>query len=81
MKDLETKKKVLDEIIELMDEKEGENLKKKSPKFMAAKVEIQKPAEEKPAELMSGEESEEGEKEEMTPEMIQKLLEMYKDLQ
>lgn len=79
MKDLETKKKVLSEIMELMDEKEGENLKMKSPKFMAAKVEIEKPEEEKPIEMMSGEESEE--KEELSPEMVQKLLEMYKDLQ
>lgn len=79
MKDLETKKKVLSEIMELMDEKEGENLKMKSPKFMAAKVEIEKPEEEKPIEMMSGEAEED--KEEMSPEMIQKLLEMYKDLQ
>lgn len=45
MKDLDLKNKVLDEIISMMGDKEGEMLKKKSPKFMAMEIEMKKPAE------------------------------------
>jgi len=89
MQDMEMKKKVLEEMMDLMDEKEGENLKLKSPKFMAAKVEVskpeslgsmikEKPSDENPELELEGSESDE--KEEMSPEMIQKLLEMYEDM-
>lgn len=75
MRDLETKKKVLEEIMSLMDEKEGDSLKMKSPKFMAAKVEIKKPD----MEIDPEEEMELGseDEEEMSPEMIEKLVKMY----
>ena len=45
MKDLDLKNKVLDEIISMMGDKEGEMLKKKSPKFMAMEIEMKKPME------------------------------------
>jgi hypothetical protein len=84
MKDLDVKKKVLDEIMGLMDEKDGERLKKKSPKFMAAKIEIAKPTpkseesmEEEESEMELGSSPEEGE---LDPEMMQKLLEMYEEM-
>ena len=88
MLDLEMKKKVAQEIMDLMDQKDGERLKK-HPKIVAASIEIDK---KKPLdEMMSkGEESEEGseeiksfgqekskeDEEEISPEMISKLLEM-----
>lgn len=78
MQDFDTKKKVLEEIMALMDEKEGESLKMKSPKFMAAKVEVEKPTED---EIIPEEKEEIGKsKDDMDPEMIQKILEMYQDL-
>lgn len=69
------KKRVAEEIMALMDEKEGERLKK-HPKFMKAEIEVEKPdaetsegldMEEKP--MVEGEE-------ELSPDMIKKLLEM-----
>lgn len=81
MKNLEIKKNILQEIMELMDAKEGESLKK-HPKFMAAKVEVEKPAEEG-LEMESSSESPEAEALEegdITPEQLQKLLEHFKDL-
>lgn len=74
------KQKVIKEIMDLMDQGEGEDLKKKSPKFMAAAAEVEpEPMEEmgeseESEEMMPkmGEESEE----ELSPEMIQKLMEM-----
>lgn len=78
MKNMDLKSKVLDEIISLMDEKEGEGLKKKSPKFMAMSVEVKKPSEkELPKELVVENEGEEME-EDLDPEMIKKLLEQLK---
>lgn len=73
MQDLDLKKKVINEIMSLMDEKDGERLKS-HPKLMAAKVSVEK---KDPMEAL-GEESEEmpeGE-EELSPEMIKQLLEM-----
>jgi hypothetical protein len=88
MKDMELKKKVLGEIMDLMNEKDGEMLGK-HPKLMAAKIEIEpKEGEEKemdlekdPKEEMMGESPLESEKEDslvegLTPEMIEKLKEM-----
>lgn len=72
MQDLDMKKKVAQEIMALMDEKDGERLKS-HPKLMA-----KSPAPEMP---MEGEEMlaegvpVEGE-EEISPEMLQKLMEM-----
>jgi hypothetical protein len=88
MKDLETKQKVLEEIMSLMDEKEGDKLKS-HPKLMAAKIEIGKPKSEDgedPAEELSEsplDESKEHlldekpkDEEEVDPEMLKKLIEM-----
>lgn len=81
MQDLDAKKKVLSEIMDLMDEKEGDKLKT-HPKLMAAKVEVVKPKIEGLEEIVSEEKPlesamEEASEEEISPEMIQKLLEMY----
>ena len=87
MKDMELKKKVLGEIMDLMNEKDGEMLGK-HPKLMAAKIEIEPKEDEKEMDQESDLKSElmpegglELEKDEMeieglTPEMIQKLKEM-----
>lgn len=92
MKDLEVKRKVLDEIMGMMDEKDGERLKS-HPKVLAAKVEVKK---DNPMEMLKekmngdtseeeigNEESESPEMEssesEMTPEMIKKMLEMLEE--
>lgn len=78
MEDLELKKKVLQEMMDLMDQKDGENLKG-HPKMMALKVEA-KPEVENPE---SGVDPVDGgeDEDELSPEMVQKILEMYKDLQ
>ncbi len=81
MEDLEMKKKVLQEMMDLMDQKDGENLKG-HPKMMALKVEA-KPEVEKPefgVDPVDGGGPDE-EEEELTPEMVQKILEMYKQMQ
>lgn len=85
MQDLELKKKVLQEMMDLMDEKDGESLKS-HPKMMALKVEAKPEVEEKESHLMAdgskmldGEMSEDDE--ELSPEMVQKILEMYKQMQ
>lgn len=75
MQDLETKKKVLEEIMGLMDEKEGDRLKS-HPKLMAAKVEFGKPKDDIDEPLEVTEDPEKSEDEDMDPEMIKKLLEM-----
>jgi hypothetical protein len=84
---MELKKKVLGEIMDLMNEKDGEMLGK-HPKLMAAKIEIEPKEDEKEMDQESDLKSElmpegglELEKDEMeieglTPEMIQKLKEM-----
>lgn len=80
------KQKVLDEIISLMDEEEGNKLKK-HPKLMAAKISVEKAA---PKEMMSemmpegeGEESEDSEDEGLElegldEEMLAKLAKLIK---
>lgn len=79
MKNMDLKTKVLDEIIGMMDDKEGEMLKKKSPKFMAMSVEIKKPKAEEMKEDMGESKDEEGSELELSPEMIQKLLEKLQE--
>lgn len=73
MQDLDMKKKVAQEIMALMDEKDGERLKS-HPKLMAAKIEVEKPEGEMGLEPES--EGLESSEEELSPEMIEKLLEM-----
>ena len=69
---MKLEQKVLEGIIEMLDEQEGEKLKK-HPKLMAMEVEVEKKPE------MEMPEMEEDESEmELTPELIQKLLEMSK---
>lgn len=83
MQDLDVKKKILDEIMGLMDEKDGDRLKN-HPKLIAAKLEIGKPKDEELLEDPKAEilESplEEKKEDELDPESIQKLLEMYKGM-
>lgn len=78
MHNMEMKSKVLQEIMDLMDEKEGDDLKK-HPKLMATKIEVAKPEVESEGGLeaeapLEGAKDGEGE-EELSPEMIQQLLE------
>lgn len=79
MQDLETKQKILDEIMSMMDEKDGERLKS-HPKLAAASMPEEKPG----LELGEDESSENPEMEkkegDLDPETVQKILEMYKDL-
>jgi hypothetical protein len=79
MQDLEMKKKVAQEIMALMDEKDGEMLKK-HPKLMTASVEVEKDPVKSFGEDEASEspemEAKEGGEEEISPEMIKKLLEM-----
>ena len=80
MKDLELEQNVLQEIMDLMDQREGESLKK-HPKLAVAKIEVEKPEpEEMEAEELSSEAPKVEGEEEISPEMIQKLLEHFKDL-
>lgn len=84
MQDLEMKKKIAQEIMDLMDSKDGERLKSKSPKFAKASVIEVDPVEEKSesSDEMAKEkldpsfQGKESGDEELSPEMIQKLLEM-----
>lgn len=78
MTDIETKKKVLEEIMSLMDEKEGEKLKS-HPKFMAAKIEVEKPEVEAKEIEPSLEIEAEKPEDEISPEMIEMLLKKYKN--
>jgi hypothetical protein len=78
MKDLETKQKVLKEIIDLMDSRDGDKLKS-HPKLMAAKVEIAKPEDSKKEESKESP-LEESSEEEVTPEMLKKLLDHFEGL-
>ena len=83
MKDMELKNKVLDEIMAMMKDKEVDGLKKKSPKFMAMSVEVEKPEAkmmEDKKEVMEPEEKMESEgEEELSDDMIKKLLEQLQD--
>jgi hypothetical protein len=68
---MDAKKKVLEEIMKLMDEQMGEGLKAKSPKAMMLEVEAEKP-EEMPEmkEGMSGEDD-------MSDEDMMRLKDLY----
>jgi hypothetical protein len=79
MKDMEVKKQILQEIMDMMDEKESEMLKK-HPKLAKVEIESNDPelAEELKDKVVEPEVSE-GE-EELDQETKQKLLEMYKKL-
>lgn len=91
MKDLEMKQNVLKEIMSLMDEREGESLKK-HPKLIAAKIEVAKPegSGEALKEKLMGEKSEDAPEEspemekkedgEISAEDIKKLLEHFQGL-
>jgi hypothetical protein len=82
MKDFNLKNKVLEEIMGLMDEKEGDLLKS-HPKLVKAEVEVVKPKSEEVKPLGEGEELELGEKkpvlesedEEIDDEMLAALME------
>lgn len=76
MKDLELKQNVLQEIMDLMDQREGEDLKK-HPKLMAAKIEVEKPEDETQGEIEGGETEKSGE---ISPEDLAKLIEHFKGL-
>lgn len=85
MKDLEMKQNVLKEIMDLMDARQGDKLKS-HPKLVAAKIEVAKPkevmmkADDAEESLESPEmEAKEGDSE-VSPEMLQKLLEHFKGL-
>jgi hypothetical protein len=73
---MELEKKVLEGLIEMLDEQEGEKLKK-HPKLMAMEIEMSKKPE-MPEMEESKDESEDESEMELTPELIQKLLEMSK---
>ena len=66
---MELEKKVLKGIMEFLDGQEGESLKK-HPKLMAMKVEKVEPA-------LEVEKPEVESEEDLSPEMVQKILEMY----
>lgn len=69
---------VLDEIMKLMDEKMGEGLKAKSPKFMSVEVEAKPEDEMKPeGELMEKSDEPEMEMTEPSDEEKQKIRELY----
>lgn len=75
------KEDVLQQLIDLMDSKEAESLKSKSPKFMSMEIEATKLPEEKEEEEKFSEPSmpmEESEEED--PEDLKRLLEMYAKL-
>ena len=86
MKDMDLKKKVLSEIMDLMDAREGDRLKK-HPKLMKAEIEVvnedKKEDDEMMPEMMDEKEeiSEENEVEaEFDPEMLQMLIEKMKEM-
>lgn len=86
MKDMDLKKKVLSEIMDLMDAREGDRLKK-HPKLMKAEIEVVNEEKKEDDEMMD--EKEEGmeempeEKEaemDIDPEMLQMLIEKMKEM-
>ena len=93
MKDMDLKKKVLSEIMDLMDAREGDRLKK-HPKLMKAEIEVvgAKPKEdmmeegeddmkvEKNPKLDAKEDVAEGEMDDIDPEMLQKLKKKMKEM-
>lgn len=90
MKDMDLKKKVLSEIMDLMDAREGDRLKK-HPKLMKAEIEVVNEEKKEDDEMMPEmmDEKEEGmediqeEKEaemDIDPEMLQMLIEKMKEM-
>lgn len=82
MQDLDLKKKVLSEIMDLMDAREGDRLKK-HPKLMKAEIEVVNEEKKEDDEMMDEKEeiSEENEVEaELDPEMLQMLIEKMKEM-
>ena len=95
MESADLKSKVLQEIMDLMDEKEGDALKS-HPKLMAAKIEVAKPEDSAEAlkekllgdkgedesghEMVESPEMEQKEDGELSPEDLKKLLEHFKGL-
>lgn len=81
MQDLELKKKVLQEMMDLMEQKDGESLKG-HPKMMALKVEAKPEADSAEPKLgLDPEDAAAEGEEDLSPEMVQKILEMYKQMQ
>lgn len=90
---LDLKKNILKEIMDMMDAKEGDRLKK-HPKFMKAEIEIgakpkedemmddkeDKPEIEMDPKLDAKEDVAEGEMDDIDPEMLQMLIEKMKEM-
>ena len=75
MKDMGMKQNILKEIMDMMDMNEGEKLKK-HPKFAKVSVlEIEKKPKGEEMPPMMEKEKEEGGEDELSPEMIEQLLE------
>lgn len=76
MQDLKMKEKILDEIMSLMDEKEVDGLKKKSPKFMKVEIEAASPMKKEEGEKMAPEMEmeDDGMEKELDDESIKELL-------
>lgn len=71
---MDIEKKVIEDIIAMLDEQEGEKLKK-HPKLMSMEVEVEKkPMEEKP----EMEESEDEPEMDLSPEMLAELMKLVK---
>ena len=81
MQDLEIKKSILKEIMDMMDAKESEGLKK-HPKLASAEMEVESPeaemSEEKPE--MMEESKPEMSEDEIDPEDLERLMELHKSL-
>ena len=76
MKDVQAKKSVLKEIIDMMDDREREGLKK-HPKLMTAEAEVETP-EAEPEEKESDSVGEA--KSEIDPEDLERLMELHRSL-
>lgn len=74
------KEDILQQLIDLMESKETESLKSKSPKFMSMEVEATKLPEEKEEEKFSEPSMPVEESKEEDPEDLKRLLEMYAKL-
>lgn len=80
MKDMDLKKKVLSEIMDLMDAREGDRLKK-HPKLMKAEIEVVNEEKKEDDEMMPEMMDEEKEAEmDIDPEMLQMLIEKMKEM-
>lgn len=79
MKDLELKKNVLKEIMDLMDSREGDRLKGLKAKPETVKLEVETDPEDETQKEESVESEGEDSEENLSPEMIQMLLEKLKE--